>query len=237
MTKRLLGIAALSLLLSACGSKDATAKLKFTKTARMFDVASTVLPGDLRANAPTTFKMKFIAAYLAEDIAEGTGNNVGMTSMFYLNPECADDISHCDISAGTAEDGTPMSKIITTFFDFTSDTAANTAINSQGRTITAGSYKYVRLEFCKYASGTDPNIQWADTANSVSTVQEFKQTSCTVNSAEITPPITIAAGGSATVNLTYDLSSTVTSGGSGANCSSNNFCFQLPTFVPSATVR
>lgn len=219
---RCLGI----LLLAGCSSDSGTATLKFA-----LSTASTRVEN--RADA-SGFQMKLIAAYLAEDIDATTGSNVGNTAMIYLNPTCADDISHCDVTAGTAEDGTPFTKIVTDFFDFTSATAANTALNAQGLAIAAGTYKYARLEFCKYADGSDPNIKWSYSAGSVSNAS-FKQNSCTVNSAVFSPTVTVAAGSSVEITLSYSLSGTVTAGSGGSNCS-GGFCFSLPQFTPSAAV-
>src|SRR3569833_3334828 len=47
-------------------------------------------------------KLKLIAAYLAEDVDPVTMNNVGATEMIWLNPQCQDDISGCNVS-GFAE--------------------------------------------------------------------------------------------------------------------------------------
>ena len=113
------------MVLSGCGTgSDATAKIAFVNNtgARISEVGPTALFGDLTQDlvraAPTIFKMKLIAAYLAADIDPVTQNNTGTTAMIYLNNDCQDDIMHCDISAGTAEDGAAMSKIVTSFFDF-----------------------------------------------------------------------------------------------------------------------
>jgi hypothetical protein len=190
---------------------------------------------ELTRAKPTVFQMKLIAAYITADIDSVTQNNVGATSMVYLNPDCADDIMHCDISAGTAEDNTPMSHIVTSYFDFGGTSAAvNAALNAQGRTVEAGSYKYARLEFCKLNSANANNIKWADgTTVPTGSPQEFKRNSCTVNSVEIVPPITIADGGTATVSIAYDLTNSI-SGGTSCDDSSGAVCFTMPSFIPSA---
>jgi hypothetical protein len=193
------------------------------------------------SSTATEFKMKLIAAYLTEDIDPVTQNNKGMTAMIYLNPDCGEDIMHCDISGGTAEDGAPMSKVVTSFFDFAQTSATvNTALNSQERSIDVGTYRYARLEFCKYNSENSENIQWAG-GSSGGTIS-FKRNSCTVNSAAFDPPIEVKKGDAVTVTLAYDYSTAVKTGtdASGDNCtgtagSSTYTCFTMPTFTPSAS--
>lgn len=220
------------LVLSSCGGTG-TAVLRFANTA-----VDTQMGYGLRATqAPALFKMKLIAAYLSEDVNPVTLNNTGITSMFYLNPQCEDDIMHCDISAGTAEDGEPMSKIITDFFDLARPSAeVNAALNAQGRSIPAGSYKYVRVEFCKYNSGSSENIQWSVTGDPI---ESFKRDNCGVNSAEMNPPLTVAAGQTVTVTLSYDYSTAIVTGTGLSGYDDCNdagtACFILPSFTPSAS--
>jgi len=250
MNKILSGGMALAFLtlLSACGGGEGTAKLAFANAAdaRSFASVSPVHSlaslSALRATAaPTAFQMKLIAAYVTADIDPVTQNNTGMTAMIFLNSDCQDDISHCDISGGDAEDGTPMSKIVTSYFDFAqTSTAVNTALNAQARAITAGTYKYARLEFCKYNNEDAKNIKWADgTTVPTGTPQEFQRNSCTVNSTVFDPPIVVTAGGSLTVTLTYDLSAAISddpscTGDDSAGTGGSKRCFTMPTFVPSA---
>ena len=239
---------ALALVMSGCGSDsaggDATAKIQFNNaTARFFTLGTS---GIRPVGTPNVFKMKMIAAYLTEDIAAGTGNNVGQTTMVWLNTQCADDIMHCNTdntsNGGNAEDGQPWAHVVTDFFDFSDPAAANTALNSQGRSIQSGTYKYARLEFCKWVDGSSqPNIQWQADADGVTAPpKEFARPSCTVDSQQFNPPLTIPSGGSATITLTYDLSTAVGDGTIlGVNCfngTSGIKCFNPPTFTPSATL-
>ena len=232
---------ALSLfLLSACGGGgDAKAKVAFENESSSL-MSDYNLLGSFQDGlakifaAPSVFKIKLIAVYLTEDI-DGSQNNVGSTQFIYLNPDCDDDIMHCDISAGTAEDGETMSKIVGTYFDFgAASESVNAAINAQERAINAGTYKYARMEFCKYNSGNANNIQWA--GGGVSTPREFKRNMCTVNSDVFNPPLVVAEGDSVTVTLSYDLSNSVSSG-SGGDDSDSGTQFTLPTFVPSASTN
>jgi len=188
-------------------------------------------------SSPSVFGIKLIAAYLAEDIDPVTQNNVGQTAMVYLNEACEDDIMHCDVSGGTAEDGAPMDKIVTSFFDLSSPGSVNEQLNSQGRGVGVGSYKYVRLEFCKYNSGDAENVQWG--TDSVGT-QSFQRDMCSVNSAEMTTPLELAEGDSVTLTLSYDLSASVSVGSDafGDDCTGSDAsktCFTLPEFTPAAT--
>ncbi len=222
----------------ACATPEADVVLNFENTALN---TGANLRTDLRAiatqSAPTVFGIKLIAAYLTEDIDSTTQNNVGKTAMVYLNSTCADDIMHCDISGGTAEDGQPMDKVVTDFFDLSSPSSVNEQLNAQGRGVEEGTYKYVRLEFCKYNSEDATNIQWG--TDSVAT-RAFQRDMCTVNSAEMTTPLEIAAGDTVTLTLSYDLSAAVSTGSDayGDDCTgsgSTKTCFQLPTFTPSAS--
>ena len=230
---------------SSCAKNDGgTATLRFSNSVAGFALMPelqqiALKPLAVMAAAPTEFKMMLIAAYVTEDINPTTGNNIGQTAMFYLNPDCADDIMHCDISAGTAEDGAPYSQIVTSYFDFAQPSATvNAALNAQARAINPGTYKYARLEFCKVNTGLTKNIKWND-----GTVGEqmFQRNQCTVNSSAFATPISVTTGTALTITLTYDYSTAITTGStaSGDNCvnqgMSNGVCFTLPTFVPSAS--
>lgn len=184
----------------------------------------------------TTFQVKLISVYLAEDIDSMTFNNVGQTSMIFLNNDCQDDIMHCDISAGVAEDSAPMDKIISSYFDFALPTEqVNAALNAQNRAVTPGTYKYARIEFCKYNTGMVDNVKWGSA--SVTPAEEYRAGACTANSAVFDPPLTIADGDTVTVTLSYNLTGVVESSTAlGDNCA-NGFCLNLPTFTPSATVQ
>jgi hypothetical protein len=225
--------------LSACGKNSgAKANLEFASHnsaatgARVTESAETG-----STYAASTFKMKMIAAYVAADIDPVTGNNVGDSEMIWLNPVCGTDIMHCDVSGGKAEDGAPYIKIVSDFFDFTSTLLANASLNSQNRDIQVGTYKYVRLEFCKLNQESVPNVTWASTAAGVNDEVSYSVTNCVVNSVVFDPPMSVKAGNTVTISVDYDLAGLVTTSASnGANCS-NGQCFNLPTFTPSATVQ
>jgi hypothetical protein len=220
--------------LSACGKKSggsATAKLQFSEST---PVQSNFYINSKHVEAVTSFKMKLIAAYITEDINEG-GNNVGQTSMFYLNSQCNEDIMHCDTDqnahGGLAEDGNPWTGIITTMFDFSNTAEVNTALNSQGRNIEPATYKYVRLEFCKYApTSSSPNMSWTYDVHGTIYTLEKNQATCTIT-AEIPSGMTVNNGDTVTVNLAYDLDSSI----GGGNCDSEGNCFDVPDFHPTAS--
>ncbi len=241
MNGRTIGLA-LAVVLSACDSSSGgTAVLKFQGSASgaALGSVSSVAGATLAAasGTPTTFQMKLIAAYLAEDVDPGTQDNVGHTPMIYLNPECQGDIEHCDISAGTSPDGRPIAHIVQNYFDFALPAdQVNAALNAQARKVATGSYKYVRVEFCKYNSGQANNVKWG-TADAGPI--EFWAGGCVVT-VPISPPISIGSGEAVTITLNYDLAGTVQTGDSafGVSCAgsgSTRECFTVPTFVPSAT--
>ncbi len=193
----------------------------------------------LNDRSPSSFGMKLIAAYLAEDVDPVTQNNVGATEMIYLNPACGDDIGHCELSPGTAFDGTTFTRFVNDYFDFNaSSDAVNAAIGSQRRAIPPGTYRYTRLEFCKGNEGHAPNVRWA--ADGL-TPREFFSGGCGVTSAPLSVPLAVATGQAIDVMLSYDLSRAVSDMGpggqvTGMDCDGTS-CLVMPTFIPSSTVQ
>jgi hypothetical protein len=221
--------------LSACSKKSnsgsATAKLQFSDSTP----AQPVFKMNMNhVEAVTSFKMKLIAAYIAEDI-DSNQNNVGQTSMFYLNSQCNEDIMHCDTdpnaNGGLAEDGNPWTGFITEMFDFSNVSTVNTALNSQGRSVVPATYKYVRLEFCKYPpSESAPNMSWTyDFDGSIFTLEK-NQATCTITT-PIPSGMTVNDGDTVIVNLGYDLASSI----GGGNCDSGGNCFDVPDFYPTVS--
>lgn len=233
---------AFTVVLSACGSSSSgSAVLKFHGsvggTALGTAASTQAFTLAVTPSTPTIFQMKMIAAYLSEDIDPATQNNVGHTPMIYLNPDCQSDVEHCDISVGTAPDGQPITRIVQSYFDFALPAdQVNAALNAQARPVQTGSYRYVRIEFCKYNSGNANNVTWgtADTG-----AIEFNGGRCVVT-APISPPVSISSGEAITITLNYDLAGAVQTGdsASGQSCTgigATRACFTVPTFVPSAT--
>ena len=240
-------ISAISLV--GCGKNTTdtgTAKLKFSNTQNnsvgylnIFNSFFMQKAFAATMSAPTEFKMKLVAAYLSSDIDPVTQNNIGTDAIFYENPECAGDLKHCDVGAGTAVDGTPYTHLISTAFDFgQSSTEVNAALNAQGASLPTGQYKYVRLEFCKVNEANAPNVEWQGGLNNTETA--FDKSSCTVNSAVMNPPLVLNKGDTATIQLAYDYSNSIQVGADaqGDNCTGSGdstTCFTVPHFIPTAT--
>lgn len=194
--------------------------------------------------AATTFKMKLLAAYLAEDLDEN-GANIGLSSMIYVNPECNNDLRHCDVSTGDAGGGEAVENIVETFFDFSPGVDVNAALGAQALEVAVGTYKYSRLEFCKQNEENVANVIWGG-AFGEDTVPptEFERNACTYASAEMNPPLEVAEGDNIAVTLACDLSSSVFSlepeetpqpSDHCVTVNATKYCFQMPNFVPSAS--
>jgi hypothetical protein len=189
---------------------------------------------NLGNTTPTLLEIKFISAYLAEDVDPDTQNNIGQTEMFYLNPECNEDIGNCGV-------GSEYANNIQTYFDFSQTTAqVNAQLNSQARPIAAGTYKYVRLEFCKTLSGNEDSHNIQFTAGDMTEPYSYARSNCAVT-AEIVPPLTVSDGDSVTVSLAYDITDLTAiwdenPGMDECSDTSPSFCTPFPTFVPSATL-
>lgn len=169
---------------------------------------------------PSLVGIKLIAVYLAEDVDPATQNNVGQTSMIWLNAQCQDDISACNVSGAAGS----YTHRVTDYFDFARGTeAVNTALNSQGRAVDPGTYRYVRMEFCKLDPGTaltEPNFSWQ--APTMAQPRSFSVGMCGVTSKPFAIPLVLKAGDAASVTVAYDLTTTVVTGAAG---SSGGACF------------
>lgn len=181
---------------------------------------------------PSYLGIKLIAAYIVENVDPITQNNVGTITMFYTNPQCLGDLSKCGVNPETDE------ILVEDYFDFSQDSAAvNTALGAQASEVTPGTYRYVRLEFCKEGTGGNPNIAFkaADMASN----HGFPVSMCTVN-AELDPPLVIVAGDTVEISLAYDITGSVlvqaSNVGSNDYCTdtSPSYCLTVPTFTPAA---
>jgi hypothetical protein len=189
-------------------------------------------PDGVVAVTPSYVGVKLVAAYLSEDIDPVTWENKGATSMIYVNPICGDELAKCDV-------GGDFERIVTDYFEFTATTQeVNTQLNAQARTLPAGTYKYVRLEFCKYAENGN-NFKFR--ASGMDEDHVYTRASCSVT-ALCEPPIVVEDGKSVTVRVTYDLTDTVwiyQESPGGANCTEGSpaYCFTGLDIVPSAEVN
>lgn len=220
------------------------------------DTASARTSDGPSATGDVVLKFKLIAAYLAEDVDPTTMDNAGTTEMIWLNPQCQNDISGCNVSGFAQPAGGPR---VTDYFDLARPNAeVNAELNSQDATISPGSYRYARIEMCKaYAPDTqptDPTLIWQGPG--MSAEAPFTSGDCGRTSAAFDPPLVLAAGDSVAVTLGYDLSTSIVAGAPGQGftiegaitdgaphyfraCedvdSEHRVCMDYPDFVPSAT--
>jgi hypothetical protein len=205
----------------------------------------------------TSLRLKLLAVYLAADIDPVTMDNVGTTSMIWMNPECDGDISGCNVDGLV----NPAGPRVTSYFDLSRPSAEITAdLHSQDTTIDPGTYRYARIELCKVMGGetqpTVPTLRWAGPGM---TEQPFTSTDCTRNSLAFDPPLALAEGDAVGVELGYDLATSIVTGtpaSSSTFCGSHAIdgdprcfracadtspttrsCMDFPSFQPTATLR
>ncbi len=245
-------IAGLLLMITACGGGSSSAKIRFarkssTESLRLFRIADAMdiaLQVDATKPVFTSFKMKLVAAYLAEDVDPTTQDNIGKTEMIYLNPECENDISECGLP------GSGLKHLVQNYFDFSDPELANAALNAQSLSVAAGTYKYVRIEFCKYSVSENISYQIENGAEKTASLN-----TCGITSAEAETPMVLAAGKSVTINLAYDLqdflypsstdygnglcddSAGISPTADSANPGSTFWCISHIAMTPSATIE
>jgi hypothetical protein len=183
----------------------------------------------------TYFAMKLSNVSLVPDVDPVTQNNIGEVTELWVAPSC------------TSADDCP-------FFDFARPSfEVNAELNSQARDVTPGSYRYVRVTFCKDGDKpTKPNIEWSggDVTGKQGILEEF----CAVTSSEYDPPIVLQAGDTVSVALGYDLAGATqvmeTGPGDGSHGTgysgglyfdqclvdspTTQTCFTIPKFTPAA---
>jgi hypothetical protein len=247
-------MAALIAATAACDG-GATARLALTNQTSVPRVQGAAVLAD-----GTALRLKLIAVYLAEDVDPVTMNNVGATEMIWENPQCGGDIDGCNVDGFSQ----PAGPRITSYFDLARPTAeVNAELNSQGATVTPGSYRYARVELCKAYGGehmaTVPTMMWAGPG--MAAEQPFTSGDCGRTSLPFDPPLALAAGDSVEVSLGYDLGEAIVAGapGTGQGCSFSiaghddpggaphcfracvdvdahaRVCMDFPEFAPSAT--
>jgi hypothetical protein len=110
---------------------------------------------------PTELSVKLGAIYVTEDVAAGTGNNIGATQAVYASPECdgidggdgtvqsQPNLGSCSIDVGMQSSSSPPQTITKSprYIDLAAGTAAVDAALDAGRFgVAAGTYKYLRLD-------------------------------------------------------------------------------------------
>ncbi|HET7504201.1 MAG TPA: hypothetical protein VFK02_24440 [Kofleriaceae bacterium] len=246
--------AVIAVLGAAMGCDGATARLALANQTTGANARGAALLAD-----GTSLRLKMIAVYLAEDVDPVTMNNVGATEMIWLNPQCQDDISGCNIEGFTQ----PPGPRVTDYFDLARSTAeVNAELNSQGASVSPGTYRYARVELCKsYGDermAAAPTLMWAGPG--MASEQPFTSGDCGRTSVPFDPPLSLAAGDAVEVTLGYDLGAAIVAGppGSAQGCSfsiaghvdpsgsphcfracvdvdaSSRVCMDFPDFAPSA---
>src|SRR5262245_3214701 len=94
------GTALFSLLVASACTGSASARLELANQTSLARPHTAAVLAD-----GTSLRLKLIAAYLAEDVDPMTQNNVGETQMIWLNPECQDNISGCNVEGFTQPAG------------------------------------------------------------------------------------------------------------------------------------
>lgn len=171
---------------------------------------------------PYYIGVKMTAVYLAHDVDPKSQSNIGPTSMFWINPECKMGISDCNA------DG------IHTFFNFTQSSAdIKKQLGEQHRRVAAGTYSYVRMEFCKY--GVHSN-NWEFLAPGMRDTFGFMMNECAVTAA-ISPPLVLAKRSSIVIALDFNPAGSVyRSGTAQGNCDPDGYCLNPPSFYPKVLI-
>jgi len=138
--------------------------------------------------AAERFEMKILSAYLAEDVDPVTMSNSGRVERIWVNPDCPDANSCRDSDVG--------------YFDLSEPAAANRALNSQGPEIAAGSFHYVRVEFC-IGGPQGKTVRYKTAA--MSEAVEAAYGGCGVTSERIEPAVEVGSNSAVTIALEYDL--------------------------------
>ncbi len=196
----------------------------------------------LATTKPTYLGIKFVAIYVAQDIDTVTQNNIGSTEMVYLNPECGNNIGNCDIDPGQ------RAITIEKFFDFSKPVdEVNAEIKSLAMPVKIGTYKYLRMEFCRRGSdltqdeiaAQKPNMEFK--IDGMSESYKFKVNACSTT-IKLDPPLVLTTGQNVFLNLEYDISELVNTydgAQSGNNCTqvAPFACLQNITFKPSISIK
>ena len=142
-------------------------------------------------------------AYIVEDVGPDQSNVGEHGGSIWINSECPVTVSEDDGKSSTS----CSDEVVTKYFDFARNTAeVNAELNSQGLSVLAGTYNYVRIEFCTGGAKSN-NVQFQ--TDSMDEPYQTKIGACGVTSVKADPPVTIPEDGSVKITLTYDLSSAI----------------------------
>ena len=167
--------------------------------------------GDAHLAGSTSLRLKMVAVYVVEDVDPATQDNIGRSAMIWLNPECGDDISGCNVAGMTL----PPGPRITQYFDLARPSAeVNAELNSQDAELEPATYRYARVELCKSYGGQRqaeiPTLMWQGPG--LDAEQPFVSGDCGRTSLPFDPPLVVAAGDALSVSLGYDLAAAVVAG-------------------------
>ncbi|MCX5743507.1 MAG: hypothetical protein NT062_13520 [Proteobacteria bacterium] len=205
---------ALILVLATVACGDATVVLELegaTATARRRPADN---PTGSQAVTPTAFAVKFVQAYVVEDVDPITMDNRGMVSRVWVHPDCPSDDGCADTDVS--------------FVDLIDPVAANAAFASQARAIDVGTYRYVRFELC-VGGPHGPNVRFEAGG---APARELTYGGCGLTSAALDPPLELAVGDAVTVRLDYDLSSGILYATGDSSCTATQPCLSSLAFTP-----
>lgn len=221
-----------------CGS-SATVRLELQNQTDTTTATSQLSPRDFGSGLgkPTAsrFAMRLAMVYLSEDV-NALHDNVGNVSRIWESPHC-DGEADCD------------------YFDFAQgSTAVNAALNARAASVQPGTYRYVRLEFCR-GTPAHSNVEWQ--AAGMDAPHGWISGTCAIDSVRLDPPLVLGAADNVSVSLGYSMDGTTMTGTTNPNYTgelhalydksgkmfsfddcvrstdTSATCFRMPTFTPS----
>ena len=196
---RVVGLLAFAVLFGAqagCGGAEVRVAFDHAGTAGAGQ-ALTLADG----HTPEVFGIKLVGIYLAEDVSPTEHDNIGNVGRIWTNPACDEDGYRCSINA----DAGPYQ--VKDFFDLALPSAAvNARLNSQGASIKAGTYRYLRMDLVGIDHVRDQamtNVRFGAQANTAHEIR-LNDNNYLV---PLEPPMVVRDGDTVTVTLGYDLAS------------------------------
>lgn len=190
-------IAATATLSFACVTHESTVALDFENAEgelalRTTQTASTTFL------TPVHYGAKLLSIYLSEDIDDLDGANTGDTTFIYVHPEC-EDLSTCDVQEG---DG--IQTVIRSPFEFAAPSEEiNAALRAEEQPILPGTYRHLRMEWCKYADNVD-TISFRTEDMPIDIAHRYNAGGCTTD-VELDPPLVLDGDDQVQLTLRYDL--------------------------------